>query len=699
MRIYELAKKWGLDSKEFVTRLQAMGYKIKNHMSTLDDELIDRIERKLFPDKFLAKEAAKKQAEKKTAPPPEPPKKAEDKPQTEAPTKESKAPSRPEVTATAEMARPAVPVTLLGPFRLEFPITVAALSEKTGLKPAVLIKSLIDMGIFATVNQLISKDIVMRLGEKMNFLIEKTPAKAEEVLEKLEEKEDPKKLVLRPPVVTMMGHVDHGKTSLLDAIRSTNVASREAGRITQHIGAYGVDIPGKGHITFLDTPGHEAFSAMRARGANVTDVVVLVVAADDGVMPQTVEAINHAKAAEVSIVVAVNKCDLPSANPDKVKAQLQKMDLAPEDWGGKTIFVHVSAKTGDGIDKLLEMLVLESEILELKANPNRKASGTVIESKLSKGRGPVATVLVQQGTLTVGDAVVCGLHYGKIRAMTDDKGRQSKSAGPSYAVEIQGLNGVPNAGDKFFKTEDEREAREISEKRSMEFREETQSGKAGKHLTLDALHSKIAAGEIRDLKIIIKADVQGSIEALTGSLEKISTNKIQLRVIHGAVGGINESDVVLAAASNAIIIGFHVKPDLRAQELIDKEKVDVRFYNIIYEAVDDIKKAMEGKLAPTLKEVVLGTGEIRETFKISKIGTIAGAHVLKGKIVRNAKARLIRDNIIIYDGKLASLKRFKDDAREVEQGYDCGTSFENFNDIKVGDRFEAYRIEESESKL
>ena len=698
MRIYELAKRWNLDNKELVTKLKSLGYKIKNHMSSLDEDLVERVERKLFPQKSEPKS-------KETAKPSVPQQKK---------TSETK-PPQPGASHVKEVKTSKVKVPAAEPqrtvlkgleaeidkkiFEVEFPITVTSLAQVIDIPVNTVIKNLMSIGVFANVNQLLSQEIVMKFADKTGLQIKKLPSKEDQELGAQQKPDDESKLVLRPPVVTMMGHVDHGKTSLLDAIRSSNVVDREAGKITQHIGAYGVDIPGKGHVTFVDTPGHEAFSAMRARGANVTDVVVLVVAADDGIMPQTIEAINHAKAAEVTIVVAVNKCDLPAANPTQVMSQLQSYDLAPEEWGGKTIVVNVSAKTGEGIEKLLEMLLLESEILELKANPDKRAVGTVLEGQISKGRGIVTDVIVQEGTLKTGDFIVCGLYYGKVRAMHNDRGKTVKTAGPSYAVEILGLNGVPNAGDKFFAVADEKIAREISEKRQLERREQDLLGQAGKHTTLDSLHTKMESGEANELKLIIKGDVQGSIEALKTSLEKLSNDKIRLRVIHGAVGGINESDAMLATASDAVIIGFHVKADLRAQELIEREQIDVRFYSIIYEAVEDVKKAMEGLLAPTFKEVIVGNAEVRDIFKISRIGTIPGSHVLKGKIQRNTKVRLIRDNIVIFDGRLSSLKRFKDDAKEVAEGYDCGLSFERFNDVKVNDRVEAYRIEETAQTL
>lgn len=583
------------------------------------------------------------------------------------------------------------------PIQLRIPITVGALSETLKLKPAELIKALIELGIFANINQLLNEEIVYKVANRFAVKISKIEDEAEKVFDR-DKKEDATKLKFRAPVVTMMGHVDHGKTSLLDAIRQTNVASGEAGYITQHIGAYMVDIPGKGHVTFLDTPGHEAFTAIRARGANVTDIVVLVVAADDGVMPQTIEAIDHAKAAGCPIVVAVNKSDLPSANPQRVMQQLQKLDLVAEEWGGKTIFVKVSAKTGDGIQDLLDMLLLQSEVMELKSNPDCEAQGTVLEARLTKGLGSVSTVLVQRGTLKIGDIVVAGPFYGRVRAMRNDRGKHVKEATLSYAVEVLGLSGVPDAGEIFTVVKDEKLARSIAEKKELEIREKQMKGTHSKHMSLQELHSRIQEG-VKELRLIIKADVQGSLEGLIQTLTKSVSDKISIRVVHGGVGGVNESDVMLAVASDAIIIGFHVKADTRALELIEKEGIDARFYSIIYEAVEDVQKAMEGMLEPTLKEVVEGKVEIRKIFKSSKAGMIGGAMVVKGRVARNHKVRLVRDNIVIFEGKLASLKRFKDDVREVQEGYDCGIALDGFNDLREKDLIEAFRVDKIATKL
>jgi len=590
---------------------------------------------------------------------------------------------------------PSVPVKPV--VEVRFPITVGDLAQKMNRRIPEVIKALMGIGIFANVNQLLNEEIVFAAGEALGIEIQKMADEAKEIIESGGE-EDSDKLKPRPPVVTMMGHVDHGKTSLLDAIRSTNVAAKEKGFITQHIGAYGVDIPGKGHVTFLDTPGHEAFTAMRARGANVTDVVVLVVAADDGVMPQTIEAIDHAREAGCPIVVAMNKTDLANANPAKVLGELQKIGLVPEEWGGKTIVVKVSAKTGKGIEDLLGMLLLEAEVLELKANPDRLAVGVVIESHISKGSGPVASVIVQKGTLRLGDIVVAGQYTGRVRAMKNDRAKTVREAGPAYAVELSGLNGVPQAGETVYAVADEKIAKKITEQKILELRERQMRG-TPKHMSLESLYSKLSEGNFKELKIILKADMQGSIEALTQSLDKISSEKCRLHVIHGIVGGINESDVMLAAASDAIIIGFHVKADPKAQLLAENEGVDIHYYSIIYDAVEKIRKAMEGILEPDLKEVVEGKTKVRQIFKSSRVGNIGGAIVIKGRITRQHRVRLVRDNVVIFDGKLSSLKRFKDDVKEVAEGYECGVALEGFNDLHEGDLLESYRIDKFAAKL
>lgn len=597
----------------------------------------------------------------------------------------------------APAVAPPVKEIVLKIIEVQTPVTVKDLAAKLSIKPNDLIKSLMNKRVFATINQSLDEAVAREISKEFGYEIKSPPTMEEELLKDHREKAvDKSKLVLRAPVVTFMGHVDHGKTSLLDYIRKSNVAEREHGGITQHIGAYEV-ILNKGRVTFLDTPGHEAFTAMRARGAKATDVVVLVVAADDGIMPQTIEAINHAKAAGVTIVVAINKCDLPSANIDKVKKQLAQYDLAPEDWGGKTIAIPVSAKTGQGVNELLEMLLLEAELLELKANPGLKARGVVIEGHLSKGKGPIASVLVKNGTLHAGDVVLTGLYYGKVKAMLDDKGSRVGSAPPSKAVEIMGLSGVPQAGDEFFVVKDEKKARTLSLLKQDQKRLARFAGQ--KRITLEDIYAQAREGKIKELKIILKGDVQGSIEALGKSLEDLSTDQIKLSIIHSAAGNINESDVILAAASNAVIIGFNVKTEDRANETALKEKVEIKLYHIIYEAIADVRAAMEGMLEPISKEVFLGRAAVKQIFKVSKAGVIAGCQVQKGTIGRQAKIKLIRDKQVIYEGKIGSLKRFKDDVREVAEGFECGIGLAGRDDIKEGDIIEAYVIEQVARRL
>ncbi len=570
-------------------------------------------------------------------------------------------------------------------------ITVGELASRLKVQAAEIIKRLMSVGVMASISDVIDYDtaalVAMEIGAKVEKEVFVT---IEERLFEPEEDKD-EDLVKRSPSVVVMGHVDHGKTSLLDAIRKTNVTTGEAGGITQHIGAYQVRINGEA-ITFLDTPGHEAFTAMRARGAQVTDIAVLVVAADDGIMPQTVEAINHAKAANVSIIVAINKIDKPTANPDKVKQELTEYGLVPEEWGGDVICVPVSAKTGENIDTLLEMINLVAEVQELKANPNRMATGTVIEARLDKGRGPVATMLVQNGTLHTGDVIIAGAALGRVRVMLDDRGNRIQAAGPSMPVEITGLAEVPAAGDTFHAVEDERLAKELVEQRKQEAKEEQFS--AYRKVTLDNLFSQISEGEMKELPIIVKADVQGSVEAVKQSLEKISNEEVRVKVIHGAVGAVSESDVMLANASNAIIVGFNVRPDPVAKEMAEREDVEIRLYRIIYDAINEITDAMKGMLAPKYRDVDLGRAEVRQVYKISSVGTVAGCYVLDGKLARNAKIRVVRDGIVVAEDEMSSLKRFKDDAKEVAKGYECGVTLEKFADIKEGDIFEAYITEE-----
>uniref|UniRef100_UPI003AB25DB0 translation initiation factor IF-2 n=1 Tax=Massilistercora timonensis TaxID=2086584 RepID=UPI003AB25DB0 len=571
-------------------------------------------------------------------------------------------------------------------------LTIQELADKMKVVPSVIVKKLFMQGKIVTVNQEIDYETAEEIALEFDILCEKE--EVVDVIEELlkEDEEDEKKMKKRPPVVCVMGHVDHGKTSLLDAIRHTNVIGGEAGGITQHIGAYVVEKNGE-KITFLDTPGHEAFTAMRMRGASSTDIAILVVAADDGVMPQTVEAINHAKAAGVEIIVAVNKIDKPSANVERVKQELTEYELIPEDWGGSTIFVPVSAKTGEGLEDLMEMILLTAEVLELKANPNRRARGLVLEAELDKGRGPVATVLVQKGTLRVGDAVAAGAAHGKVRAMMDDKGRRVKEAGPSMPVEILGLNDVPNAGEVLVGCGNDKEARSFAEtfisQSKVKLLEETKS-----KLSLDDLFTQIQEGNLKELGIVVKADVQGSVEAIKQSLVKLSNDEVVVKIIHGGVGAINESDVSLASASNAIIIGFNVRPDATAKETAEREGVDIRLYRVIYNAIEDVEAAMKGMLDPVFEEKVLGHAEVRQLFKASGVGTIAGSYVLDGTFERDCSARIIRDGIVVYEGSLASLKRFKDDVKEVRAGYECGFVFNNFNDVKEGDQVEAYKMVE-----
>ncbi|MBR4235210.1 MAG: translation initiation factor IF-2 [Clostridia bacterium] len=571
-------------------------------------------------------------------------------------------------------------------------ITVKDLSEKIGKPVSELIKKLLMLGIMATINNELDYDTAQLICSDYGIELELRKAEtAEDALEAEDKEDSEENLVSRPPVVTVMGHVDHGKTSLLDYIRNTKVTAGEAGGITQHIGAYTVNLHDK-QITFLDTPGHEAFTAMRARGAQATDIAVLVVAADDGVMPQTVEAINHAKAAGVQTIVAINKIDKPTADPDRIRQDLTKYDLLCEEWGGDTIMVPVSAKTGEGIDQLLEMILLVAEVQDYKANPDRKARGIIIEARLDKGRGPVATVLIKNGTLNVGDTIVAGTAYGRVRAMVNDKGERVKSAGPSDPVEVIGFNDVPEAGDIISAVDDDSLSRKVAEERKDKAR--AALIKAQTKATLDDLFSQISEGQIKELNLIIKADVQGSVEAVTQSLEKLSNDEVKVKCIHGGVGAITETDVMLASASNAIIIGFNVRHDKSVSDIAEKEKVDIRLYRIIYNAIEDVEAAMKGMLAPKFKETVLGSCTVRQTFKVSGVGTVAGCYVNDGKIQRNAQIRLLRDNVVIHEGKIDSLKRFKDDAREVAAGYECGIGIENYNDVKVDDRMECFIMEE-----
>ena len=679
IRVYELAKELNVGSKELINLLmEEFGVEVKNHMSVIEDEdaklitellgdankdnseegkksLVDEYEDELAES--LNKGVRKKKKTKREL-------------------------ELEEVERNAEAAG--------GVIEIGETITVKELCEKLGKPTTDVIRNLIFLGVMVGVNQEIDFSTAEKLCEKYEVLVEKKEEETE--LEAFEEETDvvEENLEKRPPIVTIMGHVDHGKTSLLDAIRHAKVTSSEAGGITQHIGAYTVSLNGE-KITFLDTPGHEAFTAMRARGAQVTDIVILVVAADDGIMPQTKEAINHCKAAEVPMIVAINKIDRPGANIDRVKQELTEHGLVSEDWGGDTICVPVSAKTGENLESLLEMVLLTSEMQELKADPNRKAKGTVIEAKLDKGRGAVASLLIQNGTLNVGDSLLVGSTYGRIRAMFDDKGKKIKSAGPSIPVEILGLSEVPSAGDRFIVCKDEKTARNMAELRKQKIKAD--SHQASNRVSLEDLYSQIQEGKVKELAIVVKADVQGSVEAIRQSLEKLSTDDVKVRVIHGAVGAITETDVTLAAASNALVIGFNVRPDGKATVQAEKEGIEIKTYRIIYDAIEDVKSAMIGMLEPEYKEVVNGKAEVRMTYKISNVGTIAGCYVIDGKIVRNSEIRVIRDGIVIFESTLASLKRFKDDAKEVARGYECGLSVEKFNDLKEGDIIESFTME------
>ncbi len=666
IRVHKLAKELGLSSKDLVEKLHGLKVDVKGHMSALDSDTAELVRQELGGSAKAKKPKKSKPGAKK---------------QKKAAAKEEEA--KPEKN--------------LKPLEADLPLNVKGLSLKLSIKPSELISKLMHKGIFAHINQNLEEAITREIAEGYGYDIVKPPSIEEKLLKEITDRDEGGVKILRSPVVTFMGHVDHGKTSLLDYIRKTNVAKREKGGITQHIGAYQVKLP-KGAVTFLDTPGHEAFTAMRARGANATDVVVLVVAADDGIMPQTKEAIDHARAANVPLVVAINKCDLPGANIDKVKKGLSQVNLMPEDWGGKTITVPVSAKTGEGIDNLLEMLLLEAEILELKANPDVHARGVVIEGKLSPGRGVVATLLVKSGTLNAGDVILSGMHYGRVKAMINDKGEKINNAPPSTPVEILGLSGVPQAGDEFFEVKDEKKAKTLSLLKQKEEKNKALLTKSSR-VSLEQLYDQIKQGAIKELRIILKGDVVGSIEALKNSLEELSTKDISLKVIHSDVGTITESDIMLAIASNALVMGFHVKLETKAQITSEKEGVDIRLYNIIYEAISDMKAAMEGMLEPITKEVFCGKAQVRQVFKVSKIGVIAGSYVVKGRIPRNAKARLTRNKKVVYEGKIGSLKHFKDDIKEAKEGFECGIGFSGHNDIKSGDIIDVYTEEKTTRRL
>ena len=677
IRVYELAKELNVSSKNLINLLmEEFGVEVKNHMSVIEDEDATLI-KELLGDTSSESEGKKSIVDEYEDELAESLNKG-----VKRKKKNKKELEKEQAEQNAEAA--------CGVIEIGDTITVKELCEKLGKPANDVIKNLIFLGVMAGVNQEIDFATAEKLCEKYEVLVEKKENEVE--LEAFEEDTDvvEENLVKRPPIVTIMGHVDHGKTSLLDAIRHAKVTASEAGGITQHIGAYTVSLNGE-KITFLDTPGHEAFTAMRARGAQVTDIVILVVAADDGIMPQTKEAINHCKAANVPMIVAINKIDRPGANIDRVKQELTEHGLVSEDWGGDTICVPVSAKTGENLESLLEMILLTAEMQELTADPNRKAKGTVIEAKLDKGRGSVASLLIQNGTLNVGDSILVGSTYGRIRAMFDDRGKKIKSAGPSIPVEILGLSEVPAAGDRFIVCKDEKTARNMAELRKQKIKAD--SHQASNRVSLEDLYSQIQEGKVKELAIVVKADVQGSVEAIRQSLEKLSTDDVKVRVIHGAVGAITETDVTLAAASNALVIGFNVRPDGNATVQAEKENIEIKTYRIIYDAIEDVKSAMIGMLEPEYKEVVNGKAEVRMTYKISNVGTIAGCYVTDGKIVRNSEIRVIRDGIVIFESTLASLKRFKDDAKEVAKGYECGLSVEKFNDLKEGDVIESFTME------
>jgi translation initiation factor IF-2 len=598
------------------------------------------------------------------------------------------------VLKTPKKTEVTVPKPIKRIIRIEEMIAVGDLAKRMGVKGSELIKKLMEMGVLVNINQLIDTDVASLVASEFSYEVEKISLERQDLLER---KEDlPEQLKPRPPVVTIMGHVDHGKTMLLDSIRKTNVVGGEAGGITQHIGAYDVELE-NGHVVFIDTPGHEAFTAMRARGAQVTDVVVLVVASDDGMMPQTKEAIDHARAAKVPIVVAINKIDKANANPEKVKKDLSEYGLLPEQWGGSTLFAEVSAKQKTGIKELLDLILLQAEVLELKANPEKPARGVIIESKLDKGRGPVATLLVQEGTLKTGDAFLAGSHYGRVRAMLNDKRQKIQEARPSTPVEVVGFTDIPEAGETFIVVSEERMAKQISLHRQEKNREKELS-KLSK-VSLEELYDKIKKGEVKELNVIIKADVQGSIEAVKEALKKLSTEEVKVHILHDAIGGITETDVNLASASNAIIIGFNVRPGVKAHNLAEQEQVDIRTYSVIYDAITDIKNALEGLLEPTYKEHILGRAQVIQIFNIKKVGTVAGSVVTDGKVVKGSHARLMRDNVVVYDGRISSLRRFKDDTKDCNQGLECGIGIENFNDIKLGDIIESYEMEEVQPRL
>jgi translation initiation factor IF-2 len=752
-RVYEYAKKYNISSKDVITKLKEMNVEVSNHMATIEEAEIAKLDAiykkesketqkqakpgeqrqngnqkhasqpqkpqiqpkasaKAYEDDDDVKVAAVP-AKVKVAPPKVKEGKKHDQ---DFQSKENKAfnkgkannrpgqqnrnrnnNKKPHAQVQQQQQQPQKKKERELPSKITFSesLTVAELGKKLHREPSEIIKKLFLLGVMATINQDLDKDAIELIAGEYGVAVEEEIKIDATDLEVYFTEDTSEELVERPSVVTIMGHVDHGKTTLLDSIRNTKVTEGEAGGITQHIGAYQVVENGK-KITFLDTPGHAAFTTMRARGAKITDITILVVAADDGVMPQTIEAINHAKAAEVPIIVAVNKMDKEAANADRVMQELTEHGLVAEAWGGDTIFVPLSAKTGEGIDNLLEMILLVGEVEEWKANPKRNAMGTVIEARLDKGRGPVATLLIQNGTLRIGDPIVVGHTHGRVRAMVNDLGRRVKEAGPSTPVEITGLNDVPQAGDRFVVFDDEKTARQVGEARAQQALVAHRGGQS--RVSLETLFEQMKQGEMKDLNVIIKADVQGSAEAVAASLQKIEVEGVNIKIIHSAAGAINESDITLAAASNAIVIGFNVRPDANAKRAAEAEKVDVRLHRIIYKVIEEIEAAMKGMLDPEFEEKIIGQAEVRQTFKVSKVGTIAGSYVIDGKITRDSGVRVIRDGVVIYEGEIDALKRYKDDAKEVAQGYECGITIKNFNDVKEGDIVEAYVMEEIERK-
>ncbi|WP_340299328.1 translation initiation factor IF-2 [Staphylococcus coagulans] len=695
-RIYEYAKDLNIKSKDVIDELKKEGVEVSNHMQTLEDDQVKSL------DKVFKKDQAQKDTKSQKNTQSNHKNQKQGKNQKGKPNQQQKqnkknnkgSKNNKQNKKNQKAQQPSEPKEMPSKITYTEGITVGELADKLGVDSSEIIKKLFLLGIMANINQSLDVEALELVASDYGVEIEEEVVVDDNDLSiYFDDIEEDENATVRPAVVTIMGHVDHGKTTLLDSIRHTRVTEGEAGGITQHIGAYQIENNGK-KITFLDTPGHAAFTTMRARGAQVTDITILVVAADDGVMPQTIEAINHAKEADVPIIVAVNKIDKPTANPDRVMQELTEYNLIPEDWGGDTIFVPLSALSGEGIDDLLEMLILVSEVQELKANANKPAVGTVIEAELDKSRGPAASLLVQNGTLHVGDALVVGNTHGKVRAMVNDLGKRIKSAGPSTPVEITGLNDVPQAGDRFVVFKDEKKARRVGEAREQE--SILQQRQESKNVSLDNLFEQMKQGEMKDLNVIIKGDVQGSVEALAASLMKIDVEGVNVRIIHTATGAINESDVTLANASNGIIIGFNVRPDAGAKRAADAENVDMRLHRVIYNVIEEIEAAMKGMLDPEFEEKVIGQAEVRQTFKVSKVGTIAGSYVTEGKITRDSSVRIIRDGVVLFEGELDTLKRFKDDAKEVAQGYECGITIAKFNDIKEGDIIEAFVMVEVE---